>query len=102
MDGPLFPGFIGQRALQRVFIALRPQPADSPDSMVAEIGVAPEGLTRVQVGKMYLDVGNAHSGERIAQGHTGMGEGCRIDDDEIDASRAGSLDTLDQLGLGVA
>src|SRR6267378_4408849 len=79
---PLFPGCIGQRALQRVLIALRPEPADHPDGLVAEIGMAPEGLACVHVGKMHLDIGNAHRGERIPQRHAGMGKGGWIDDDE--------------------
>ena len=45
---------------------------------------------------------NGHSRQRIAQGHAGMGQATRIDDDRIHALGFGGMYTVDQRSVMIA
>ena len=51
---------------------------------------------------MYLDERDVHCCQRIADRDTGVGEGCRIDDDEVRVLGTRLLHTIHQRCFGVA
>ena len=91
-----------QRRLQRKLVAMCSETADNADGNVGEVRMTPEGLTRKDVRQMYLDKRDAGSGQRVAQGHTGMRESGRIENNEADLFVHGRLHPVYQLVLGVA
>src|SRR5215207_1549159 len=56
----------------------------------------------MHVRQMYLDEGDAHSGERVTQRYAGMCISGRVDEDEINSVGAGALYAIDQLGFRIA
>jgi hypothetical protein len=54
-----------------------------------------KGFTPVHVRDMDLDKWNAHRGECVAYGHAGMGEGCRVDQDEGHTGFASLMNPVD-------
>ena len=78
------------------------QAADYAGGNIGKVGVLPERLARLDVGKMYFDKRYMRRGQRIAQRHTGVGEGRGVQDDERRPVFHRLLHPTDQLMLGVA
>ena len=56
----------------------------------------------MHVGQMHFNEGNGYRRQRIAQRHTGMCVGCRVDDDCPHALIAGGMNALDQSTFVIA
>ena len=92
------------RVAQRGVVAVCAQAAHQPHGGVGQVGMVPERLALKDIGQMYFNERNAHSGQRIAYRDAGVRVGGRVDDDEIGAVASGSLRktvllTLQCLGL---
>lgn len=87
---------------QRQFVTLDAQPADGADGDVGQVGMVAEGLAGEHVGQVDLDERNADPEQGVAQGHAGVGECGRVDDDEGDSFHVGGVNPVDQGVLGVA
>ena len=61
-----------------------------------------ERFAREDVGEVYLNEGEVHRRQRIAQRDAGVCESGRIDDDEVGPVPGGLLDPIDQSRFGVA
>ncbi len=83
------------------FIADRPEAGDRASGDVREIGCVAERLPRLHIAQVNLDKGNADPEQGVAQGHAGMSEGCRVDQDEIDMFPGRLVDSFDQFMLGI-
>ena len=83
-------------------VARRTQPQDHAFGEVREIGVVAEGLAPVDVGQVHFDEGQGNARKGIAQGHAGVREGARADDDELGAVGARGLHAVDQHAFVVA
>src|SRR5574344_1672817 len=78
------------------------QSADHPYRHIGKVGVLTERLALVHVRQVNFDEWDAHRQQRVTQCDTGMGEGGRVDHDEVDALAAGGVDAFDQQVFGVA
>ena len=74
----------------------------SPLGDVRDVTVMAKGFAGIYVGNVHLDAWDIDAGQRIAQRHTGMGKGRRIDNDELGAIGARLMNRLDHFLLAVA
>src|SRR5690606_34192483 len=95
-------GQVRTGCLQGEIIALAAETADYALRDVGKVGMVPEWLPRMYVGQVDFDKGNGNRQQGIAQGNRGVGEGCRIDDDESDLLLAGQMNPVDQFVFGIA
>src|SRR4249919_747367 len=91
-----------QGAFERVAVAFGAETADHRAGQVAEVAVLAERLAGMRVGQVDFDEGDLHRRQRIAHRHAGVGEGGRVDQDEVGAVAACGLDAFDQQVLGIA
>lgn len=61
-----------------------------------------ECFTRKNIRQMDFNKRNRHAGQRVTQRNAGMGEGSRVDDDEVDLVVCGLMYAVHQFMLGVA
>lgn len=59
-------------------IAINAKPANLTDGNGGNVGVVAKGFPLMNVAEMHLDCGKTHSGDRISDGNTGMGQGTRV------------------------
>jgi hypothetical protein len=85
-----------ERVLQRVSVARRPQTGDHADRQFRQVGMVAKRFAAVDVAQVNFNEWDGHGGERVADGHAGVGVGGRVDDDEVDTGRASGLDPVDQ------
>lgn len=78
------------------------KPADDTDCDIRKIRMMAEGFTGVYVGKVNFDKRYFDSGQGIAQGDRGVGEGSRVDDHKIDRISREIMNPCNQLRLGIA
>ena len=71
---------------------------DRADAGGADIGDLTEFLSRIGIGKMHLDGGDAHGLYGVEQGNAGVGVGRGIDDDAVDAP-IGLLNGVDEVAF---
>jgi len=88
--------------LQRQFITNSPQASNAAGGNVGKVRVMAERLTAMYVGEMDFNEGYANGEQGIPQCHAGVGEGGRIEQDEIHAFVACFMDTLNQLVFRIA
>ena len=93
---------MAHRRRQRELGARHPEAGDRPKRDVREIRVVSERLARRDVRQMHLDERNLCGQQRVAQRDTRMRERRRIEQNGGDSLIAGSMDSLNQLGLGIA
>ena len=86
------------RAAQGERIALRPETRDAAYRDVGEIGLPAEFLPRVHIADVHLDERNADAEQGVAQRDAGMGEGARVQQDEVGLTRTG-VHAFDQFRL---
>ena len=73
-----------KRSREGQFVPLGTQSADHALGNVREIRVVAEGFARMHVRQMDFDERNGGGQQRVPERDTGMGEGGRIEDQEID------------------
>src|SRR6185436_20871577 len=71
-----------ERVLQRQLVAPGPQAANHPDRLVGKERMMAERLARKDIRQVHFDERNLDRRQSIAQGHAGMGERRRIDQNE--------------------
>ena len=89
-------------SIQRQEISIRTESRDDALGEIGEIGVLAERFPCMDVGQMHFNKGNPDSGQGIAQGDAGVGEGRRVDDDVCNALTGRFLNGIDQYVFGVA
>ena len=87
---------------QCAVVAEATEPRDHRLGDVRDVTVMAERFAGVYVGNVHFDAWNIDPGQRIAQRHTGMGKGRRIDNDELGAIGARLMNRLDHFLLAVA
>jgi hypothetical protein len=87
---------MGQCVTQGQVIALCAKSADDSYGHIGEIGVVAKGFAGEYIGQMHFDERNLYAGERIAQCHAGVSEGCRVDYDEPGTVGLSQVNALDK------
>ena len=64
-------------------------------SHLSEVGMVAKCFAASEVGKMHFDGGNIDASDGVAECHTGVGVGTRVDDQRIDPSHR-PLDGIDK------
>jgi len=90
------------RRAQGQLVADWPQATDHAAGNIGKIGMMPERFAGVDIGQMHFDKGDFSGQQGIPQRHTGVGEGGRVEDDEVDTFLARIVNALDQFVLGIA
>ena len=91
-----------ERVSQRRVITAAAEAADRADRNIGEVRGPAERLTRVDVRQVHFDKRHGHGRKGVPQGHAGVGEAARVDDDRVHPFALGRLDTFDQLTLVIA
>src|SRR5215471_13401111 len=81
--------------LQCQDVAGRAEAGDLTKGNIRQVRLPAEGLAAMDIGQMHLNDWYAHGQNRIADSHTGMGIGPRIDDEQR-CLCATLLNTIDQ------
>ena len=72
------------RCIHRQNVRVWPESEDLTTADWCDQGLVTKGFPRVDVGKVDFDGGQPHRSDGIAQGDTGVGVGCRVENDDAE------------------